>query len=142
MRCNEIMKGTVECIGPTDTIQTAAARMRDSNVGFLPICDDERKVLGTITDRDITVRVVAENRPPSTPVRDIMTTEIVAVRPEDDLNRAQQLMAEEHKSRLLCLDDRERIAGVISLSDIARYAEGASAAKTMRDVSAREVRTP
>jgi CBS domain-containing protein len=142
MRCIEIMKSVVECIGPNDSAQTAAMRMRDSNVGFLPVCDDDSRVVGTITDRDIAVRVVAEDRPLSTPAGAIMTKEVVACLPEDDIAKAQQLMGEEHKSRLLCLDEEGRLAGVISLSDIAHYVEGSSAAKTMREVTQREVRAP
>ena len=140
MRCNEIMKSVVECIGSQDSAQTAATRMRDSNVGFLPVCDDGGRVIGTITDRDIALRVVAAGQPLSTPAEAIMTKEIVTCLPEDDIAKAQQLMGEEHKSRLVCVDDEGKIAGVISLSDIAQYVEGSSAAKTMREVTKREVR--
>jgi CBS domain-containing protein len=142
MRCNEIMKTVVECIGAQDSAQTAATRMRDSNVGFLPVCDDDGRVVGTITDRDIALRVVAAGQPLSTPAEAIMTKEIVACLPEDDIAKAQQLMGEEHKSRLICVDDEGKIAGVISLSDIAQYVDGSSAAKTMREVTEREARVP
>jgi CBS domain-containing protein len=142
MRCNQIMKSTIECIRAEDSVQTAASRMRTSNIGFLPICDEERRVLGTLTDRDIAIRVVADALSPSTPVRSIMTTELVTCRPEDEIATAQQLMGEEHKSRLLCVEEDGRLAGVISLSDIAQHVESSSAAKTMREVAQREVRTP
>ncbi len=59
MRCEEIMKRDTECVSPTDTIERAAAMMRDANVGFLPVCDAEKRVVGTITDRDIAIRLVA-----------------------------------------------------------------------------------
>ena len=59
MRCREIMKSDVECVEPRATVQDAARRMRDEEIGFLPVCDDSMKVLGTVTDRDLTIRVLA-----------------------------------------------------------------------------------
>ena len=73
MRCEDIMKRDVECIDPTQPVQEAARRMRDANVGFLPVCDSSKKVLGAITDRDIAIRIVAEGRPPTTTAADVMT---------------------------------------------------------------------
>src|SRR5881296_2422204 len=104
MRCEEIMKRDVECIAPMQPVQEAARRMRDANVGFLPVCDSTRKVLGAITDRDIALRIVAENRPPTTVVGDVMTREVIACRPDDEVTRAEQLMGKHHKSRMICTD--------------------------------------
>ena len=136
MLCEDIMKTDVESVSPVDTIQDAARRMRDDNVGFLPVCDESRQVLGTITDRDIAVRAVAEAQPASTPVEDIMTGEVVACSPKDTIDTALQLMAENHKSRIMCLDDEGRLIGIISLSDIAQLVGEAS--ETLRQVSDRE----
>jgi CBS domain-containing protein len=137
MRCQELMKTDVECVSPQDTVQVAARKMRDHNVGFLPVCDQSKKVLGTITDRDIVIRVVAENRPASTPVSECMTREVVACRPEDDVRKAEQLMAQNHKSRIMVIDEAGRLVGVISLSDLAQHDKG-HAAQTMKEVSERE----
>jgi CBS domain-containing protein len=106
-------------------------------VGFLPVCDQSKKVLGTITDRDIAIRVLAENRPAKTSVAEVMTREVVACRPEDDIRVAEHMMSQNHKSRIICLDDAGRLAGVISLSDLAQH-DGARAARTMKEVSERE----
>jgi CBS domain-containing protein len=136
MLCEDIMKIDVESVSPVDSIQEAARRMRDGNVGFLPVCDESRQVLGTITDRDIAIRAVAEAQPSSTPVEDVMTGEVVACSPKDSIDGALQLMAENHKSRIMCLDEDGGLVGVISLSDIAQLVGDAS--ETLRQVSDRE----
>ena len=135
------MKRTIACVSPDASVQTAAAKMRDENVGFLPICDPEMRVLGTITDRDLAIRVLADARPATTPVSDVFTHEVVACRSEDDLRRAEELMSEHQKSRIMCVDADGRLAGVISLSDVAQWETGSRAAQTLRDVSQREART-
>jgi len=140
MRCEEIMKRDVECVTPSDQVQVAARRMRDANVGFLPVCDPSRKVLGAITDRDIAVRIVADGRPPTTAIGDVMTREVVACRPEDDVRRAEELMGKQHKSRMIVADEQWRLLGVISLSDIAQVEDASRASQTMKQVTEREAR--
>ena len=141
MRCEEIMKRDVECVSPRDTVEDAAARMRDENIGFLPVCDQSRKVLGTLTDRDIVIRLVAAKKPASTFVEEILTKEVIACRPEDTVRDAEKAMAKNHKSRIMCVDDGGRLVGVISLSDIAQHDRAGRAADTLRGVSEREVKT-
>lgn len=139
MRCEEIMKTKVECVGPSDTVQSAAKKMRDCEIGFMPVCDESKHVLGVLTDRDITIRMVAEDaRASSTPVESIMSRELVACRQEDSIEKAQQLMAENKKSRICCVDDDGKLVGVISLSDIAQHEEPGRASETLKHVSSRE----
>ncbi|SRR5258708_22711362 len=140
MRCEEIMKKDVECMSPQDTVQAAARRMRDENVGFLPVCDRSKKVLGVVTDRDLAMRILAEGQPPSTRVEEVMSREVIACRPDDDLRKAEELMVKNHVSRMLCVDTEGPLVGVISLSDIAQREESGRAAKTMRGVTERETR--
>ena len=140
MRCEHIMKRNVECVSPGDSVQTAAMRMRDQNIGFLPVCEKDMKVLGTITDRDLAIRILAEGRPAATSVHDVMTDEVIACRPEDELRRAEELMGRHHKSRIMCVDGNGVLAGVISLSDIAQQDKASRAAQTMRGVTEREAR--
>lgn len=140
MRCEEIMKRDVHCASPHQSAEVAARRMRDQNVGFLPVCDDSGRVLGTLTDRDLTLRVLAEGRPAQTPIEHLMTAEVVACRKEDDVQRAEELMARHRKSRIMCIDADDRLVGVISLSDIAQHERGPRAVDTLRQISAREVR--
>ncbi len=137
MLCSDIMKTSIECVSAQTTVRDAARAMRDRNIGFLPICDDSMRVLGTVTDRDIVVRAVAGDLALSSSIERLMTREIVACKPEDDVRKAQQLMAGHRKSRIMCLGTSGRLEGIISLSDIAQIDD---AAGTLREVSAREAR--
>jgi CBS domain-containing protein len=139
MKCDEVMKRTVHCAGVTDTVQSAARAMRDRNVGFLPVCEVDGRVVGTLTDRDIAIRLAAEDGVASQClVSDFMSREVVACRPSDDLSTAEQLMATHRKSRILVVDDDGAISGVISLSDVVERDTHARAAVTMRNVATRE----
>jgi len=139
MLCKQIMKRDIACASLDDAAQVAAARMRTDNIGFLPVCDAEGRVIGTITDRDITLRVVAEDRPASTRVAEVMTHEVIACGPSDDVHRAEQLMGKYKKSRIICVDEAGHPVGVISLSDIAQHESSEQTARTMRRVTLREV---
>jgi CBS domain-containing protein len=140
MRCEDIMKRDVECVSPQDTVQTTAARMRDQQVGFLPVCDAKKSILGAVTDRDLAVRVLAAGLPATTRVEQVMSPEVIACRPEDDLRRAEELMTRNHKSRIMCVTEKGVLMGVISLSDVAQAENASRAARTMRGVSEREIR--
>jgi CBS domain-containing protein len=139
MLCKQIMKRDIACVTNDDAIQTAAAKMRADNIGFLPVCDATGRVVGTLTDRDIALRIVADARPVSTSVDEVMTREVVACSPSDDVHRAEQLMGRHKKSRIICTDDDGRPVGVISLSDIAQHESSEQTARTMRRVTMREV---
>jgi len=138
MLCSEIMKATVECVSPNDTAQTAARRMRDHNIGLLPVCTSELKVVGTLTDRDLTTRLIAENQPGSTAVEEVMTRNVVACRSTDTIEHAEELMGLFRVGRILCTDEDGTLVGLISLSDIAAYESSARVAKTLKEVTLRE----
>ncbi len=140
MKCQEVMKKNVHCVTPQTTVAAAAQKMRDENVGFLPVCDESKKVLGTLTDRDLAIRVVAGSLTSQVPVRDVMTEEVVTCRADDDLKTAQTVMGERKKSRIICVDERGDLAGVISLSDLGKYDESTRTLRTMRKVTSREAR--
>lgn len=137
MLCREIMKFEVESVAPETTLRDAARKMRDYNVGFLPVCDAAMRAIGVITDRDIAIRAVAEELPPDTQVGSILTREVVACRPEDDLQSARALMSQHRISRVMCLGTTGRIEGVISLSDLVQL-DDIAGASTLRQVSDRE----
>jgi CBS domain-containing protein len=139
MLCKQIMKRDIACASTDDTVQVAAERMRGDNIGFLPVCDASGRVVGTITDRDLALRVVADERPPETRVEEVMTHEVIACSPSDDVHRAEQLMGKYKKSRIICVDDSGHPVGVISLSDIAQHESSEQTARTMRRVTMREV---
>ena len=142
MRCEDLMRRPVEFIPPSQSVQAVARKMRDANIGFLPICDAEGRVLGTITDRDLATRILAADHPDvMTEVSEVMTHDLVACRPTDEISQAEELMARHQKSRLLVTDDHGRLVGVISLSDLAGTGEPL-AAETLRAVASREVLDP
>jgi CBS domain-containing protein len=141
MLCKDIMKKDVRCLDGSASVQEAAQLMRDMNVGFVPICDRSGKVVGTLTDRDIAIRVAADGRAPAgCKVADVMTREVVSSRPDDEVAVAERQMADNHKSRIMIIDAQETLIGVISLSDIAEHDSLRRTAATMRGVAARETR--
>ena len=139
MRCSEIMKTDIECVSPLTSIRDAAQRMRDQGIGFLPVCNESMQPVGTLTDRDIAVRAVAEGASLNAPVEACMTRGVVDCRPSDGIEDARELMEQHQVSRIICTDGQGRIEGVISLSDIVDQDED-SGAQTLRRVSQRELR--
>src|SRR5262245_653574 len=123
MKCQDIMKTDIACISPASSIQAAAALLREANVGFLPACEEGLRVVGTVTDRDITIRAVAEGLPMSTAVEELMTRDVIACEADDELDYARELMAHYHKSRILVVNRHGQLEGVISLSDLAQLDE-------------------
>jgi CBS domain-containing protein len=138
MRCEEIMKRQVLKSSEDESLQRAAEKMATANIGFLPVCDDSGRVLGIITDRDITVRAVAKSRPEGTPVGEVMTRAVVACKADDDLAVAEQRMIQHRVSRIVVQDEAGILCGIISLSDIAEREPGRRAAIVLREVAARE----
>jgi CBS domain-containing protein len=139
----DVMKREVQNVSEDDTVHRAAELMMLANIGFLPVCDRERNVVGTITDRDIVVRAVATGLSFSTSrVGDVMTRQVIACRPDDELTLAEQLMAQHQVSRMVITDDAGKLAGVISLSDVVEHEPARRAARTLRAVAAREAPRP
>ncbi|HXJ20569.1 MAG TPA: CBS domain-containing protein [Polyangia bacterium] len=137
--CADLMKTEVQIIGENDSIHRAAEVMALANVGCLPVCNLQRKVIGTITDRDIVVRVVADNLPTTAfRVSDAMTGDVITCRPEDEITLAEQLMAQHQVSRIPITDDDGTLLGIISLSDVAEHESIRRAGRTLRAISARE----
>jgi CBS domain-containing protein len=134
MICERVMQRPVRTVCEADSVEWAARLMHEAHVGFLPVRGADGKVIGVLTDRDIVVRAIAIGLPSSTRVGDVMTREVVACRPRDDLFVAQTLMRTRHTSRVLCVDEQGMPAGVISFSDIARNEDGLRLAKTVRQL--------
>jgi CBS domain-containing protein len=114
--------------------------MRDEQIGFLPICDPARNVIGTLTDRDVAVRVVADNHSANEPVERFMSPGAVTCLSDEDLSAAQDLMGEMQVSRIVCVGQGGQLEGVISLSDIAQLGDDVDATATLRSVTVREAR--
>jgi CBS domain-containing protein len=141
MLCEDIMqRDRLETIGLDEAVLVAADKMRRRNIGFLPVHDQSGVIVGTLTDRDIALRLVAEDLEAKTPVRSVMTHGVVACRPSDDVHFAEELMGQRHKSRVVCLDPKGRLVGILSLADLARW-ETDRAGEVLRKVTEREART-
>jgi CBS domain-containing protein len=141
MRCHEIMKTNVASCWVYDPIASVAARMRARDVGFMPVCNDAGEVVGTITDRDLVIRAMADRASSDLPVHRVMSTPPIACHPTDDIEHAEDLMRRHYKSRMVCVDGRGRPVGVISLSDIADVEYAWRAGRVLRDIAARERHT-
>ncbi|HWH82297.1 MAG TPA: CBS domain-containing protein [Burkholderiaceae bacterium] len=114
-----IMTREVSVIQLSDTLQTAAQRMRDLDIGALPVCDGETLV-GMVTDRDIAVRGVATGLASDAAlVSDVMTDDVQACNPYDTVDAAMQQMGDAQVRRLPVLDAERRIVGIVALADLA-----------------------
>lgn len=116
-RIKDIMTEEVECCTLLDNVYEVALKMKELNVGAIPIVDQD-KVVGMITDRDIVVRGVAEKHPGSTKVEEIMSNNLVTVSPDSSSKEAAKLMAEHQIRRLPVVEDGKLI-GIVSLGDFA-----------------------
>src|SRR5688572_19963063 len=120
MFIREIMTRPVECVRPNDALQEAAGKMRDLNVGSLPVCGDEDRLVGMLTDRDLAVRAVAEGwDPTSKRVSDAMSEGIVFCFDDQDVEDAAQMVREHQIRRLVVLNRDKRLVGIVSLGDLA-----------------------
>ena len=105
-------------IGASASVVEAARLMRDEHIGSLPITDDE-ELVGMITDRDITTRVVAEAADPKmTSVGDVVSRDLISIEPDEDLEEAVQLMAS-HQVRRLPVVENGRLVGIVAQADVA-----------------------
>src|SRR6188474_1341821 len=136
MQLRQLMTSDVEVIGPSDSVFEASKKMRDLDVGALPVCDG-RRLLGMITDRDITIRATAEARDPNkTSVRDCMTPEIVYCFEDQNEDEAERIMGEKQIRRLPVLNRDKQLTGIVSLGDLAtKTAEMQETGRTLREIS-------
>ena len=120
MKVSECMTSDVETVTPEQAIREAASFMLQADTGVLPVVEGE-VLRGMITDRDIAVRAVAEGRGPDTPVRDVMSDDVLSVYEDQDLEDAATLMSD-HQLRRLAVKSREddRLVGIVSLADLSR----------------------
>ena len=121
MKCSEVMTKDPSCCVPTDTVFDAAQLMKSEDVGPIQIVKDKqgKELLGIVTDRDLALKVVAEGLDPkNTPVESVMTTGVVTSSPEDDCEKALNLM-EQHQVRRIPIVDGNRLVGIIAQADVA-----------------------
>ena len=140
-KVDSVMKSAM-CCRPDDTARDCARLMKEENIGFVPICNESDEPVGTITDRDLALRILADGRPSDAKLDSVMTREVVSCRLGDDLQDAERLMREHRKSRIMVCDTEGKLQGVISLSDIADEEDEEIAGRTLRDVASREISQP
>jgi CBS domain-containing protein len=118
-KVRELMSEQPIKLSSSSPIIEAARRMRAANVGAV-VVEDNGQPCGIVTDRDIAVRAVADGRDPqSTPINEICSKELTSIAPDDDLDRAIELMREKAIRRVLVVDSRNQAVGILSLGDLA-----------------------
>lgn len=136
MQLRDVMTRDVEIVRPDATLAEAAGRMKALDVGPLPVCDGNRLV-GMLTDRDVTTRATAAGQDPrTTRVRDAMTPDVAYCFEDQDISEAEQLMRERKIRRIAVLDRNKQLVGMVSLGDLATKSGGEKAPhEVLTDVS-------
>jgi len=139
LKIKEIITSEPRYVSPDATLVTAAEGMKSGDVGILPICENDI-LIGTVTDRDITVRAVAEGRNPhTTRVRDVMSSKIIYCFGDQTIEDAAEMMEKSKIRRLPVLDGNNRLVGIISIGDLAARAhQNELAGRTLAAVVARD----
>ena len=136
MKISEVMTRDVQTVRPDQPVQDAASFMLSADAGSIPVTDGDR-LIGMITDRDIAVRGVAKGYGPDTPVRELMTDEVICARHDDDVEDVASRMSSAQVRRLPVIDSDERLCGIVSLGDLSRDGDGNSASQALEGVSER-----
>lgn len=135
MKISQVMTRDVKTVRPDQTAKDAASFMLSEDAGSMPVSDGDR-LLGMITDRDIAVRGVAKGRGPDTPVRELMTDDLLCVREDDDVEEVASRMSQAQVRRLPVLDSNDKLCGIVSLGDLSRQTDDQSASQALEGVSA------
>ena len=141
MHCREIMKQQVLSISPNASVNDAARKMKMEGIGCLPVCDERGRPIGILTDRDIVLRVCAERLDGErTRVEQVMTKQPVRCLPDATVEHVEELMVRHRTRRILVTDSEDKLAGLITLADIAQVESPLKSARWLRELSARRFR--
>ena len=132
-KTHSVMTRDVQTLHPKDTLQFAAQLMERLDVGALPVCDVGR-VVGMLTDRDITVRATALGLAAGTAVDQVMSTDVVCCQEDDDIEQLQQTMCESQVRRVPIIGRDDSLVGIVSLGDLA-LRQSADIDAVVREVS-------
>ena len=131
----DLMSRDVKVISPDMTIRDAAKKMRDGDFGMLPVGENDR-MIGTISDRDIAIRAVAEGKDTDTKVRDVMSEGIAWAFEDDSVEEAAKIMSKRQVRRLPVVDREKRLVGIVALGDFAvESSEIRPAAEALSEIS-------
>ena len=133
-KISDVMTRDVQTIRPDQSAQDAARFMLKAEAGSIPVTDGDR-LIGMITDRDIAVRGVAKGYGPDTPVRELMSDDVICARADDSVEDVASRMSEAQVRRLPVIDQDERLCGIVSLGDLSRESDTGTAAQALEGVS-------
>jgi CBS domain-containing protein len=143
MKCADIMTRNTESLSEQDSVHKAALVMAEAGVGFLPICDARNRVIGVVTDRDLTTRALAmEVSSKTTSAALMMSSPAITCLETADVRDAEELMANERKARLVITNAEGKLTGVLSLADLVEHTPGRQSLQTVRAVLWREALGP
>ena len=133
MHIHQIMTPEPATVTPERTLQAAAEIMKKSDIGMLPVGEDDRLV-GTLTDRDIVVRGLAMGLGPDSSVREAMTTNVLYCFDDEEVSAVTQSLGAEQVRRLPVVNREKRLVGLVSLGDVALQEESRATGQTLRDI--------
>ena len=134
MRIRECMTKNVAIASPSDTVCEAAQKMADCDAGALPVGEDDRLV-GMITDRDIAIRAVALGKGPDTPVREVMSKEVLYCFEDEDIEHVAKNMGDEKVRRLPVLNRKKRLVGIVSIADLSHSTNADTTGRAVAGIS-------
>jgi CBS domain-containing protein len=134
MKVSEVMTRDVQTVRPDQPVQEAASFMLSADAGSIPVTDGDR-LIGMITDRDIAVRGIAKGYGPDTPVRELMTDDLVIARIDDDTDDVAARMSNAQVRRLPVVDENERLCGIVSLGDLTQKGSDSAAEQALEGVT-------
>ncbi|HVL40742.1 MAG TPA: CBS domain-containing protein [Brevundimonas sp.] len=134
MKVRDVMSKDVQVARPGDTVQEVASRMAAGDFGFMPVADGDT-LIGTITDRDLTVRALAQGAASSAPVVEYITRDPHTANADDDLKTVLDAMGSKQIRRLPVLDKDSRLVGVVSLGDLSTRVKEKYAGEALEDIS-------
>lgn len=137
MKAQEIMTTNPSCVTPDTPLDEAARLMKDQNIGMLPVVetDDSDQLVGVVTDRDITIRHVAEGHTSVCSVKEAMTSHVATARPDSNVEEVMDLMGREQVRRIPIVDERGALVGVVAQADIVLEGDEKKAGRTVEKIS-------
>ena len=134
-KVQDVMSTRPRCVSPDTPVTEAAELMESEDVGSLPVLEGD-ELAGMITDRDIVIRAIARGKDPrGMPVREVSTRDVVAIRGDEDLSEALELMASHQVRRLPVVDESNHLVGVLAQADVAREAREKTVGELVEEIS-------
>ena len=137
MRVSQIMTPDPACCTPDSTARDAALLMKEHDCGSLPVVDklDRRRLIGTVTDRDLAVRGLAAGKGPDTPVRELMTQDPISAAPEDEVEIVREVMIAQQVRRVPVVDENGAVIGIVAQADIALIGRDKKTGQVVEEIS-------